>query len=86
MVLHGSDADLPFSLLLQHINLLSSTNIPKTRHVEHEISKDLNAPQKGPPSHTVKLRALSLRINQPYWVLHHGNCEHWFAIDEIRSV
>jgi snRNA-activating protein complex subunit 3 len=30
--------------------------------------------------------SLSLRINQPYWLLHQGNCEHYVVIDEIRSV
>ncbi|KAF8578710.1 hypothetical protein K439DRAFT_1663597 [Ramaria rubella] len=39
---------------------------------------------KGPSIHTVSLRSLTLRINEPYWILHRGNCEHWFAIDEIR--
>ncbi|KAG2119589.1 snRNA-activating protein of 50kDa MW C terminal-domain-containing protein [Suillus discolor] len=28
--------------------------------------------------------ALTLRIHQPYWILHQGNCEHFFVIDQIR--
>lgn len=28
--------------------------------------------------------ALTLRIQQPYWILHQGNCEHFFVIDQIR--
>lgn len=28
--------------------------------------------------------ALSLRINEPYWLLHAGNCEHFVVIDQIR--
>ncbi|EIW83123.1 hypothetical protein CONPUDRAFT_101736 [Coniophora puteana RWD-64-598 SS2] len=27
---------------------------------------------------------LSLRVNQPYWMLHQGNCEHYLVVDEIR--
>ena len=29
-------------------------------------------------------QALSLRINEPYWLLHAGNCEHFVVIDQIR--
>ncbi|KAG2345564.1 hypothetical protein BDR05DRAFT_988652 [Suillus weaverae] len=28
--------------------------------------------------------ALTLRTHQPYWILHQGNCEHFFVIDQIR--
>ncbi|KIJ67958.1 hypothetical protein HYDPIDRAFT_37536 [Hydnomerulius pinastri MD-312] len=28
--------------------------------------------------------SLTLRINQPYWMLHQGNCEHFIVIDQIR--
>ncbi|KAF8135666.1 snRNA-activating protein of 50kDa MW C terminal-domain-containing protein [Boletus edulis] len=30
------------------------------------------------------LASLTLRINQPYWMLHQGNCEHFVVVDEIR--
>ncbi|PPQ77186.1 hypothetical protein CVT25_011032 [Psilocybe cyanescens] len=30
------------------------------------------------------LRSLTLRINEPYWLFHHGNCEHFVVIDQIR--
>jgi snRNA-activating protein complex subunit 3 len=33
----------------------------------------------------VRMDQLTLRINEPYWMLHQGNCEHIFTIDEIRS-
>ncbi|KAF8520437.1 snRNA-activating protein of 50kDa MW C terminal-domain-containing protein [Hysterangium stoloniferum] len=39
---------------------------------------------KGSPIHETTLRSLSMRINEPYWILHRGDCEHWFVIDEIR--
>ncbi|KAG2146029.1 snRNA-activating protein of 50kDa MW C terminal-domain-containing protein [Suillus bovinus] len=27
---------------------------------------------------------LTLRMHQPYWILHQSNCEHFFTIDQIR--
>ncbi|KAL4080331.1 hypothetical protein V8B97DRAFT_738644 [Scleroderma yunnanense] len=27
---------------------------------------------------------LTLRLNQPYWMLHWGNCEHFVVVDQIR--
>jgi snRNA-activating protein complex subunit 3 len=36
--------------------------------------------------HDVQLSTLALRLNQPYWMLHAGNCEHTLVIDEIRYV
>ncbi|KAF8904483.1 snRNA-activating protein of 50kDa MW C terminal-domain-containing protein [Gymnopilus junonius] len=31
-----------------------------------------------------KLSGLSLRIAEPYWLIHHGNCEHFVVVDQIR--
>ncbi|KAF8482904.1 snRNA-activating protein of 50kDa MW C terminal-domain-containing protein, partial [Russula ochroleuca] len=28
--------------------------------------------------------SLSLRLNHPYWLVHHGNCEHFLVVDQIR--
>ncbi|KAF8160817.1 snRNA-activating protein of 50kDa MW C terminal-domain-containing protein [Crassisporium funariophilum] len=28
--------------------------------------------------------SLSLRINEPYWLIHRGNCEHFLVVDQIR--
>ncbi|KAG6333386.1 hypothetical protein ID866_5704 [Astraeus odoratus] len=28
--------------------------------------------------------SLTLRINQPYWMLHQGDCEHFIVIEQIR--
>lgn len=33
---------------------------------------------------TTTFNALTLRLHQPYWILHQGNCEHFFVIDQIR--
>ncbi|KAK0504781.1 snRNA-activating protein of 50kDa MW C terminal-domain-containing protein [Armillaria luteobubalina] len=40
---------------------------------------------KAPESmHDTILNTLFLRINEPYWILHQGNCEHFFVVDQIR--
>ncbi|KAJ7268821.1 snRNA-activating protein of 50kDa MW C terminal-domain-containing protein [Mycena haematopus] len=40
---------------------------------------------KAPTSmHDTPLSSLSLRIGEPYWLLHHGNCEHFVVVDQIR--
>lgn len=36
--------------------------------------------------HQTTFTSLSLRLNEPYWALHQGNCEHFIVIDEIRYV
>jgi len=25
-----------------------------------------------------------IKLNEPYWMMHHGNCEHVFVFEEIR--
>jgi len=27
-----------------------------------------------------------MRINEPYWLVHSGNCEHFLVVDQIRRV
>ncbi|OBZ67997.1 snRNA-activating protein complex subunit 3 [Grifola frondosa] len=39
---------------------------------------------KGTPMHETTFSSLSLRLHKPYWLLHAGNCEHFFVIDAIR--
>lgn len=41
---------------------------------------------KGAPMHETKFNSLSLRLHTPYWLMHAGNCEHFFVIDDIRYV
>lgn len=42
--------------------------------------------RKGPDMHSQRFLDLSLRINEPYWLLHQGSCEHFIVVDQIRSV
>ncbi|KAH9935308.1 snRNA-activating protein of 50kDa MW C terminal-domain-containing protein [Fomitopsis serialis] len=39
---------------------------------------------KGPPMRDATFASLSLRLHQPYWLLHAGNCEHHFVIEHVR--
>ncbi|KAF8210461.1 snRNA-activating protein of 50kDa MW C terminal-domain-containing protein [Mycena galopus ATCC 62051] len=49
------------------------------------IPKESATLTKAPTSmHDTPLSSLSLRIGEPYWLLHHGNCEHFIVVDQIR--
>jgi len=52
----------------------------------YERAKPTKLPQKGSTLEQTTLRSLSLRINEPYSILHRGNCEHFFVVDDIRYV
>ncbi|KAJ7647198.1 snRNA-activating protein of 50kDa MW C terminal-domain-containing protein [Roridomyces roridus] len=56
--------------------------------VEHlkTFPKDSATPLSKAPTamHDTPLSSLSLRIGEPYWLLHHGNCEHFIVFDQIR--
>ncbi|TFK54170.1 hypothetical protein OE88DRAFT_1625240 [Heliocybe sulcata] len=51
-----------------------------------EKSPDSKRPsiKKGPSVYDTKFSSLTLRLNEPYWLLHQGNCEHFLVIDQIR--
>ncbi|KAI9062890.1 hypothetical protein FKP32DRAFT_758962 [Trametes sanguinea] len=34
---------------------------------------------------TVKLSSLTVRLHEPYWILHAGSCEHFFTFTTIRA-
>lgn len=41
--------------------------------------------KKAPTSmHATSLSSLSVRIGEPYWLLHQGNCEHFVVVDQVR--
>lgn len=39
---------------------------------------------RGPLMYKATFASLSLRLHQPYWLLHAGNCEHHFVFEQIR--
>ncbi|KAI0266796.1 snRNA-activating protein of 50kDa MW C terminal-domain-containing protein [Gloeopeniophorella convolvens] len=39
---------------------------------------------KGSKINDAVISSLSLRLNCPYWLVHHGNCEHFLVVDQIR--
>lgn len=36
--------------------------------------------------HDTKFLSLTVRLHEPYWILHAGNCEHFFTITALRFV
>lgn len=85
----GNRFHIIHSRLLSHIELLkpSTASIGVTSELllaPYERSKRTQHYVKGPNIQDVALRSLTLRVNEPYWMMHRGNCEHWFVLDEIR--
>lgn len=67
----------------------SSYNLRLSKLIEHFSETPSNKKpeiRKGPNMHLQRFSDLSLRINEPYWLLHQGSCEHFIVIDQIRSV
>ncbi|KZV73290.1 hypothetical protein PENSPDRAFT_627455 [Peniophora sp. CONT] len=48
------------------------------------IEKLSDPPQKGDAMHQIRLDSLAIRLNEPYWLLHEGSCEHFIVFDQIR--
>lgn len=40
--------------------------------------------KRGGLMHDAKLADLELRLHQPYWLLHQGECEHLIVLNQIR--
>ncbi|KAG1802777.1 snRNA-activating protein of 50kDa MW C terminal-domain-containing protein [Suillus plorans] len=57
--------------LIDHIQKSPEDKRPKIKKASTSVSE-------------TTFNALTLRIHQPYWILHQGNCEHFFVIDQIR--
>ncbi|KAH9931093.1 snRNA-activating protein of 50kDa MW C terminal-domain-containing protein [Epithele typhae] len=38
----------------------------------------------GASMHDVKFASLTMRLHEPYWIVHAGKCEHWFIVSSIR--
>ena len=41
---------------------------------------------KGSCMYEQRFADLTVRVNEPYWLLHQGTCEHFLIIDSIRYV
>ncbi|KZT70985.1 hypothetical protein DAEQUDRAFT_707745 [Daedalea quercina L-15889] len=50
----------------------------------HSDRKERPELARGPLMHDATFASLCLRLHQPYWLLHAGNCEHHFVIEHIR--
>jgi len=55
-----------------------------TENVSKLVAHISNPLTIGPKMHNTPLSSLSLRLNHPYWLIHHGNCEHFLVVDQIR--
>jgi hypothetical protein len=56
-------------------------------HLSSKLAAHISKPLTiGSKMHDTLFSSLSLRLNHPYWLLHHGNCEHFLVIDQIRHV
>jgi hypothetical protein len=40
--------------------------------------------KRGGLMHDAKLTDLELRLYQPYWLLHQGECDHFIVLTQIR--
>ena len=64
----------------------------KSRHSKllkqlEELSLDQSDPLIKSPSslNSTLVSSLSVRLDEPYWFLHQGNCEHFLVFNQIRS-
>ncbi|KAJ3494715.1 hypothetical protein NLJ89_g10746 [Agrocybe chaxingu] len=54
-------------------------------HLKRLGKKESESISKAPSSlQGTKFSSLTLRLNEPYWLVHRGNCEHFVVIDQIR--
>ncbi|KII92802.1 hypothetical protein PLICRDRAFT_37596 [Plicaturopsis crispa FD-325 SS-3] len=55
------------------------------KHLDAIPAKKRPPITKGATSmHDTPFASLTLRLNEPYWLLHEGNCEHFIVVDQIR--
>ena len=54
-------------------------------HFDKFLSSKRDPIKKASSSiYDTQLSSLTLRLNQPYYLLHQGNCEHFIVVDQIR--
>jgi len=50
------------------------------------VSRDTPIVKATTSMHETVISSLTLRLNEPYWLLHQGSCEHFLVVDQIRLV
>ena len=51
-----------------------------------KLSSGQTSLKNGPKMHDTPLSSLSLRLHEPYWFVHEGDCEHFLEFNQIRYV
>jgi snRNA-activating protein complex subunit 3 len=82
------ESELDYAEYVHHLNavflVVMSCCSKLIQHLQ-TIPKDSADIRKAPTSmHDTVIASLSLRIGEPYWLLHCGNCEHFIVVDQIR--
>jgi snRNA-activating protein complex subunit 3 len=72
-----------YAYLSARCELWSTVHPHHSSKLAAHVSKPLAI---GSKMHDTPFSSLSLRLNHPYWLLHHGNCEHFLVVDQIRHV
>ena len=72
-----------YAYLFETVRTLVDDHLHPSSKLAAHTSKPLTI---GSKMNDTLFSALSLRLNHPYWLLHHGNCEHFLVIDQIRQV
>ena len=60
------------------------TDVCSSRLKDYINQKGPGLVTSGGHMHSTKLDTLTIRLHQPYWLLHQGNCEHLIVFDQIR--
>ncbi|KAF9049958.1 snRNA-activating protein of 50kDa MW C terminal-domain-containing protein [Panaeolus papilionaceus] len=55
-----------------------------TAHLDAFKRNDKSVHKASTPLSTTTISSLTLRLNEPYWLVHQGNCEHFIIVDQIR--
>lgn len=82
----GSTDKLDYGLLLHQL-APSVIQLPSESVTTTCLSNDPKIAQVSQLGmEDVQFMQLTVRIGEPYWLMHQGNCEHLFTIDEIRAI
>ncbi|KAM0752699.1 hypothetical protein T439DRAFT_346540 [Meredithblackwellia eburnea MCA 4105] len=61
---------------------------PEPKNFDRSSSKSSSRPVwiAGRAMQDVRIGELDVRVGEPYWFMHQGNCEHVWSVDSIRSI